>query len=123
MKKKAGSSTYQFLPWPWCWRFSSLFIVDERENVPGAAIRSGEARNHRARPGLQNSRSFRKSVRYDARILGLQTQPLEVTPTGTDRRLVVDPRFCVGVCAMSATFAKLSVWTACAAHRAGSKAS
>jgi len=67
---------------------SSLFIVDERENV--LVLQFGQVRQVRTEPGLYFRVPFiQEVVRYDARILGLQSQPLEVTPAD-DRRLVVD---------------------------------
>jgi len=67
---------------------SSLFIVDERENV--LVLQFGQVRQVRTDPGLYVRIPFiQEVVRYDSRILGLQTQPLEVTPLD-DRRLVVD---------------------------------
>jgi len=68
--------------------FSSLFIVDERENV--LVLQFGQVKQEITEPGLGFKFPFiQEVVRYDARILGLQTQPLEVTPLD-DRRLVVD---------------------------------
>jgi len=68
--------------------FSSLFIVDERENV--LVLQFGQVKQEITEPGLGYKLPFiQEVVRYDARILGLQTQPLEVTPLD-DRRLVVD---------------------------------
>ncbi|MCL1628072.1 MULTISPECIES: protease modulator HflC [Roseinatronobacter] len=68
--------------------FSSLFIVDERENV--LVLQFGQVKQEISEPGLGFKLPFiQEVVRYDARILGLQTQPLEVTPLD-DRRLVVD---------------------------------
>lgn len=68
--------------------FSSLFIVDERENV--LVLQFGQVKQEITDPGLGFKIPFiQEVVRYDARILGLQTQPLEVTPLD-DRRLVVD---------------------------------
>jgi len=67
---------------------SALFIVDERENV--LVLQFGQVKQVRTEPGLGVRIPFiQEVVRYDARILGLQTQPLEVTPLD-DRRLVVD---------------------------------
>lgn len=67
---------------------SSLFVVDERENV--LVLQFGQVKQVREEPGLYFRIPFiQEVVRYDARILGLQTQPLEVTPAD-DRRLVVD---------------------------------
>ncbi len=67
---------------------SSLFIVDEREKV--LVLQFGQVKQIKEDPGL----GFRipliqEVVRYDGRILGFLTQPLEVTPLD-DRRLVVD---------------------------------
>lgn len=67
---------------------SSMFIVDERENV--LVLQFGQVKQVRSDPGLYFRIPFIQDVvRYDARILGLQSQPLEVTPAD-DRRLVVD---------------------------------
>ncbi len=67
---------------------SALFIVDERENV--LVLQFGQVKQVRTDPGLYFRIPFiQEVVRYDARILGLQTQPLEITPLD-DRRLVVD---------------------------------
>ena len=67
---------------------SALFIVDERENV--LVLQFGQVKQVRTEPGLGVRVPFiQEVVRYDARILGLQTQPLEITPLD-DRRLVVD---------------------------------
>ena len=67
---------------------SAVFIVDEREKA--LVLQFGQVRTVKEDPGL----SFRipivqEIVRYDDRILPLDTQPLEVTPLD-DRRLVVD---------------------------------
>ena len=68
--------------------FSALFVVDERENV--LVLQFGQVKQEITEPGLGFKIPFiQEVVRYDARILGLQTQPLEVTPLD-DRRLVVD---------------------------------
>jgi modulator of FtsH protease HflC len=68
--------------------FSSVFVVDERENV--LVLQFGQVKQEITEPGLGFKLPFiQEVVRYDARILGLQTQPLEVTPLD-DRRLVVD---------------------------------
>ncbi len=67
---------------------SAIFIVDEREKV--LVLQFGQVRTVKEEPGLGFKIPFIQDlVRYDARILGLQTQPLEVTPLD-DRRLVVD---------------------------------
>ena len=67
---------------------SAIFIVDEREKA--LVLQFGQVLSVKEDPGL----SFRipivqEIVRYDDRILPLDTQPLEVTPLD-DRRLVVD---------------------------------
>lgn len=68
--------------------FSTMFVVDERENV--LVLQFGQVKQEITQPGLGFKIPFIQDVvRYDARILGLQTQPLEVTPLD-DRRLVVD---------------------------------
>ena len=68
--------------------FSALFVVDERENV--LVLQFGQVKQEITEPGLGFKIPFiQEVVRYDSRILGLQTQPLEVTPLD-DRRLVVD---------------------------------
>jgi modulator of FtsH protease HflC len=62
--------------------------VDERENV--LVLQFGQVKQVRTEPGLGvRIPVIQEVVRYDARILGLQSQPLEVTPLD-DRRLVVD---------------------------------
>jgi membrane protease subunit HflC len=66
---------------------SSVFIVDEREKV--LVLRFGEVKQVVDKPGLGFKIPFIQDVlRYDDRILGLPTQPMEVTPAD-DRRLVV----------------------------------
>lgn len=67
---------------------SSLFIVDERETA--LVLRLGRVVNVKQDPGLSAKMPFiDEVVRYDSRILGLPTTPMEVTPLD-DRRLVVD---------------------------------
>ncbi|MDZ4096625.1 MAG: protease modulator HflC, partial [Paracoccaceae bacterium] len=67
---------------------SSLFIVDEREMV--LVLQFGQVKAVKEAPGLGFKLPLiQEVVRYDGRILGLLTQPLEVTPLD-DRRLVVD---------------------------------
>ncbi len=67
---------------------SSMFIVDEREKV--LVLQFGEVKQVVDQPGLAFKLPLVQEVyRYDDRILGLPTQPLEVTPLD-DRRLVVD---------------------------------
>lgn len=67
---------------------SSVFIVDEREKV--LVLQFGQVRQIKEDPGLGfKVPLIQEVVRYDSRILGLPTQPLEVTLLD-DRRLVVD---------------------------------
>lgn len=67
---------------------SSVFIVDEREKV--LVLQFGQVKQEKSTPGLGfKIPLIQEVVRYDDRILGLPTQPLEVTPAD-DRRLVVD---------------------------------
>jgi len=67
---------------------SSVFIVDERERV--LVLQFGQVKAVKEDPGLGfKIPLIQDVVRYDDRILGLPTQPLEVTPAD-DRRLVVD---------------------------------
>jgi len=68
--------------------FSSFFIVDEREKA--LVLQFGEVRAVKEEPGLAfKIPLIQEVVKYDDRILPLDTQPLEVTPAD-DRRLVVD---------------------------------
>lgn len=67
---------------------SAVFVVDERENA--LVLQFGQVQQVRTEPGLYfRIPLIQEVVRYDARILGLQSQPLEITPLD-DRRLVVD---------------------------------
>ncbi|MBZ0127569.1 MAG: protease modulator HflC [Rhodobacteraceae bacterium] len=67
---------------------SSVFIVDEREKA--LVMQFGQVRAVRPDPGLYFKIPFvQEVVKYEDRILSLDTQPLEVTPLD-DRRLVVD---------------------------------
>lgn len=67
---------------------SSLYIVDEREKA--LVLRLGRVVDVQEAPGLNFRIPFLDNVvKLDARILGLPTSPLEVTPLD-DRRLVVD---------------------------------
>lgn len=67
---------------------SSVFIVDEREKV--LVLQFGQVKQEINQPGLGfKVPLIQEVVRYEDRILGLPTQPLEVTPLD-DRRLVVD---------------------------------
>lgn len=68
--------------------FSSLFIVDERQKA--LVLQFGQIRQVIEEPGLNVKVPFiQEVVYYDDRILSLDTQPIEVTPSD-DRRLVVD---------------------------------
>lgn len=67
---------------------SSMYIVDEREKA--LRLWFGEVTKVILEPGLNFKVPFlHEIVKYDDRILSLDTQPLEVTPAD-DRRLVVD---------------------------------
>lgn len=67
---------------------SSVYIVDEREKA--LVLQFGQVKQVKEQPGLGFKIPLIQQVdRYDARVLGLATQPLEVTPLD-DRRLVVD---------------------------------
>ncbi|MEJ6710272.1 MAG: protease modulator HflC [Amylibacter sp.] len=68
--------------------FSAFYIVDEREKA--LRLWFGEVTAEIEEPGLYfKIPLFHEIVKYDDRILALDTQPLEVTPAD-DRRLVVD---------------------------------
>ncbi len=68
--------------------FSAVFIVDEREKA--LVLQFGEVKNVITDPGLAfKIPLIQEVIKYDDRILPLDTQPLEVTPAD-DRRLVVD---------------------------------
>ena len=67
---------------------SSVFIVDEREKA--LVLQFGQIRAVKEEPGLAFKVPFiQEVVRYDDRILSLDTPPIEVTPSD-DRRLLVD---------------------------------
>ena len=67
---------------------SSVFIVDEREKA--LVLQFGQVKSVKEEPGLAFKIPFIQDVvKYEDRILSLDTQPLEVTPLD-DRRLVVD---------------------------------
>ncbi len=67
---------------------SSLFIVDEREKA--LVLQFGQIKQVREEPGLAfKIPLIQEVVRYDDRILSLDTNLIEVTPSD-DRRLVVD---------------------------------
>ncbi len=67
---------------------ASVYVVDERQNV--LVLQFGQVKQMREEPGLHFKLPIvQEVVRYDSRILGLQSEPLEVTPLD-DRRLIVD---------------------------------
>ncbi len=67
---------------------SSLFVVDEREKA--LVLQFGQIKSIKEDPGLDfKIPLIQDVVRYDDRILSLDTDPIEVTPSD-DRRLVVD---------------------------------
>lgn len=67
---------------------SSVFIVDERQKA--LVLQFGQVKSVKEDPGLAFKVPFiQEVVKYEDRILSLDTQPLEVTPLD-DRRLVVD---------------------------------
>jgi membrane protease subunit HflC len=68
--------------------YSSVFVVDERQKA--LVLQFGQVSDVKEQPGLAFKLPFiQQVVRYDDRILSLDTMPLEVTPLD-DRRLVVD---------------------------------
>ena len=68
--------------------YSSVFVVDERQKA--LVLQFGQIRDIKENPGLAFKIPFiQQVVKYDDRILSLDTVPLEVTPLD-DRRLVVD---------------------------------
>ena len=67
---------------------SSIYIVDEREKA--LVLQFGQIKAVREEPGPAFKIPFiQQVVKYDGRILSLDTSPLEVTPSD-DRRLIVD---------------------------------
>ena len=67
---------------------SSLFVVDEREKA--LVLQFGQIKAVKEEPGLAfKIPLIQEVVRYDDRILSLDTETIEVTPSD-DRRLVVD---------------------------------
>ncbi|MBL4874757.1 MAG: protease modulator HflC [Rhodobacteraceae bacterium] len=67
---------------------SSIYTVDEREKA--LVLQFGQVKAVKTEPGIAFKIPFiQEVVRYDDRILSLDTLPLEVTPLD-DRRLVVD---------------------------------
>ena len=67
---------------------SSVFIVDERQKA--LVLQFGQIKSVKEDPGLYfKIPIFQEVVSYDDRILALDTQAIEVTPSD-DRRLVVD---------------------------------
>ena len=68
--------------------YSSIFVVDERQKA--LVLQFGQIKAVKENPGLAfKIPLIQEVVRYDDRILSLDTVPLEVTPLD-DRRLVVD---------------------------------
>lgn len=67
---------------------SAIFVVDERERA--LVLQFGQIKQVKQDPGLGFKIPFiQEVVRYDDRILSLDTPPIEITPSD-DRRLVVD---------------------------------
>lgn len=67
---------------------SSMFVVDEREKA--LVMQFGQIKSVKEDPGLAFKIPFiQEVVKYDDRILSLDTETIEVTPSD-DRRLVVD---------------------------------
>ncbi len=67
---------------------SAIFVVDERERA--LVLQFGQIKQVKEDPGLGFKIPFiQEVVRYDDRILSLDTPPIEITPSD-DRRLVVD---------------------------------
>jgi len=67
---------------------SSIFVVDEREKA--LVLQFGQIKSVKEDPGLAfKIPLIQEVVRYDDRILSLDTDQIEVTPSD-DRRLVVD---------------------------------
>ncbi len=67
---------------------SSIFIVDEREKA--LVLQFGQIKAVKEDPGLGfKIPLIQEVVKYDDRILSLETQEIEVTPSD-DRRLIVD---------------------------------
>ena len=68
--------------------FNTIFIVDERQKA--MVLQFGQVRSIKEDPGLAFKIPFIQNVVfYDARIQGIDTPSLEVTPLD-DRRLIVD---------------------------------
>jgi modulator of FtsH protease HflC len=67
---------------------SAVYVVDEREKA--LVLQFGQVKAVKEEPGIAFKIPFiQEVVKYEDRILSLDTQPLEVTPLD-DRRLVVD---------------------------------
>ena len=65
---------------------SSIFVVDEREKA--LVLQFGQVKSVKTEPGIKfKVPLIQNVVRYDDRILSLDTMPLEVTPLD-GRRLV-----------------------------------
>ena len=68
--------------------FSAIYIVDEREKA--LVLQFGQVKAVKEDPGLAFKIPFiQEVVKYEDRILSIDTQPFEITPLD-DRRLVVD---------------------------------
>lgn len=68
--------------------YNSIYVVDEREKA--LVLQFGQIRHVQEEPGLGFMVPFiQEVVKYDDRILSLDTEEIEVTPSD-DRRLVVD---------------------------------
>ncbi len=68
--------------------FSAVYIVDEREKA--LVLQFGQVKAVKEDPGLAFKIPFiQEVVKYEDRILSIDTQPFEITPLD-DRRLVVD---------------------------------
>ena len=68
--------------------YNSIFVVDEREKA--LVLQFGQIRQVQETPGIGFMVPFiQEVVKYDDRILSLDTEEIEVTPSD-DRRLVVD---------------------------------
>ena len=67
--------------------FSSIYIVDEREQA--LVLQFGEVVDTRREPGLGFKLPFIQNVvRFEDRILSIDTRPLEITPLDNRRRVV-----------------------------------
>jgi modulator of FtsH protease HflC len=95
---------------------SSVFIVDEREKA--LVLQFGQIRQVKEQPGLGFKVPFiQEVVRYDGRILSLDTETIEVTPSD-DRRLWSTPSRATGSRTWSAS-GRPSAWAGPARPRIG----